>query len=95
MEEWNWRDVSPLLVAEILSDDTANKDLVRNRDLYLQVPSIREYWIIDPRQGTRQTILLVYRRRGRGWARVRTVVPGGTYTTPLLPGFSLVVTPHA
>jgi Uma2 family endonuclease len=47
----NWQDVSPLLVAEILSRDTADKDLVRNRDLYVQVPSIREYWIIDPRAG--------------------------------------------
>jgi Uma2 family endonuclease len=75
IEEWNWRDVSPILVAEILSEDSADKDLVRNRRLYLQVPSIREYWILDPRQDPDHPSLLVYRRSGQRWARVRTVPP--------------------
>jgi Uma2 family endonuclease len=87
-----WRDVSPLLVVEVLSEDTADKDLERNRRLYLQVATIQEYWIIDSRQEGDPT-LLVYRRRGQRWGRVRTVPPGGTYTTPLLPGLTLVMTP--
>jgi Uma2 family endonuclease len=33
-----WRDISPILVVEVLSEDTADKDLVRNLRLYLRVP---------------------------------------------------------
>jgi Uma2 family endonuclease len=50
IDQLRWQDVSPLLVVEVLSADTADKNLVRNRDLYVQVPSIREYWILDPRR---------------------------------------------
>jgi Uma2 family endonuclease len=87
----DWQDVSPLLVAEVLSEDTADKDLVRNRDLYLRVPSIREYWILDPREGGNCPTLLVHRRRGARWQRTITVAGGDTYTTRLLPDFALVL----
>jgi Uma2 family endonuclease len=93
--EVDYRDYSPILVVEVISADSADKDLVRNRRLYLQVPSIREYWILDPRQGVEGLTLLVYRRRGRRWAACLTVGAGGTYTTPMLPGFSLVLDPQA
>jgi Uma2 family endonuclease len=53
------------------------------------VPSIREYWILDPRADADQPALLVYRRRGRRWQRPITVPGGGTYATRLLPGFIL------
>jgi Uma2 family endonuclease len=95
IDEVNWRDVSPILVAEILSEDTADKDLERNLRLYRQVPSIREYWIVDTRESFDRPALIVYRRRGQRWAAPRTVPAGGTYTTRLLPGFSLVLDPHA
>jgi hypothetical protein len=36
----------------------------------------------------------VYRRRGAQWQPRLTVPFGGTYTTRLLPGFSLVVDPR-
>ena len=91
----DWRDYTPILVVEVISPDTADKDLVRNRRLYLQVPGIREYWILDPRGGVEGLALLVYRRRGRRWEACRTVAAGETYTTPMLPGFSLVVDPMA
>jgi Uma2 family endonuclease len=86
-----WRNLSPLLVAEILSADDPDKDLVRNVELYVQVPTIREYWIVDPREDFDRPRLLVYRRRGRQWQRLITVEPGETYTTRLLPGFELVL----
>jgi Uma2 family endonuclease len=89
-----WQDVSPLLVAEVLSEDTADKDLVRNLELYLQVPSIREYWILDPRASADHPTLTVHRRRGRRWQRPINVPAGGTYTTRLLPGFALVLDPR-
>jgi Uma2 family endonuclease len=86
-----WQDVSPILVAEILSEGTVEKELVRNLHLYLRVPSIREYWILDPRADADQPTLLVYRRRGRRWQRPITVPGGGTYATRLLPGFTLTL----
>jgi Uma2 family endonuclease len=89
-----WRDVSPVLVAEILSEDNPEKDLERNVDLYLQVPSIREYWVFDPRIDPDRPTLRVYRRRGDRWQRPIVIAPGELYTTKLLPGFTLLLDPH-
>jgi Uma2 family endonuclease len=85
----DWQDITPVLVAEVLSPDSAEKDLIRNLELYLQVPSIREYWVIDPLTDSWQPSMTVYRRRGRHWQRPIHVEAGGTYTTRLLPGFTL------
>jgi Uma2 family endonuclease len=91
LRQRRWRDFSPVLVAEIISADTADKDLVRNLDLYLQVPSIREYWILDPRDDADRPSLMVHHRRGQRWQRAITVASGDTYTTRLLPEFTLVL----
>jgi Uma2 family endonuclease len=88
-----WEGVSPLLVAEILSEDNADRDLVRNLDLYLQVPSIREYWILDPRVSAEQPTLIVHRRRGQHWQRPILVAAGDAYATRHLPGFQLLLDP--
>ena len=89
--ERNWRNVSPILVVEILSEDNQDKDLDRNRRLYLEVASIREYWILDPLEDADRPSLIAYRRRGIRWAPRRVLAAGATYTTPMLPGFSLVL----
>jgi len=89
-----WENLSPVLVVEILSGDNAEKDLERNVELYLEIPSIREYWILDPRADADNPTLTVYRRRGQRWQRPIEVPSGGTYTTRLLPGFSLRVDPR-
>ena len=89
--ERDWRNVSPSLVVEVLSEGTEDKDLERNRRLYLQVPSIREYWIVDPQATANDPMMIVFRRRGRRWAPRRIVLTGETYTTPMLPGFSVVL----
>jgi Uma2 family endonuclease len=89
-----WQDISPVLVAEVLSPNDPNKDLVRNLALYLQVPTIREYWILDNRTNPDQPNLMVHRRRGRRWQNVIEVGFGETYTTRLLPGFSLLLDPR-
>jgi Uma2 family endonuclease len=86
-----WQDVSPVLVVEVLSEDNAGKDLDRNLRLYLRVPSIKEYWVVDPREDADYPSLIVYRRRGTRWQRPITVAPGETYTTRLLPGFTLAL----
>src|SRR5262245_44065080 len=67
--EIDWRSVSPILVAEIISPDTADKDLFRNVVLYEAVPSIREYWIVDSRGGIQEMTFRVYRKRGGKWQR--------------------------
>jgi Uma2 family endonuclease len=93
--EVRWQDLLPVLVVEVLSADDPDKDLVRNVELYLEVPSIREYWILDHRESLEHPCLLVYRKRGRRWQRPITVEPGETYTTRLLPGFELIVDPRS
>jgi len=91
--EVNWDDFSPILVAEILSADDPNKDLVRNVELYLQVPSIKEYWIFDNRANPDQPTMLWRRRHGKRWIK-RQLDFGETFTTRLLPGFELLIDPH-
>jgi Uma2 family endonuclease len=88
-----WRDVSPILVVEIISEDDAEKDLERNVELYAEVPSIREYWVVDPRPDPDYPSLRVYRRRGQNWQKPIDISPGQTYTTRLLPGFELALDP--
>jgi Uma2 family endonuclease len=90
----NWRTMSPILVAEVVSPDTPEKDLERNVELYLDAPSIREYWILDPNLNPDAPDLRVYRRRGKSWQKPIDVPFGAVYETPrLLPGFRLVVDP--
>ncbi len=87
-----WDEVSPILVVEIISESDPDKDLVRNVELYLQVPSIQEYWILDNRQEAARPTMRVFRRSGDGWD-TQDIAFGETYTTPLLPEFSLLVDP--
>lgn len=93
-DELRWEDMRPVLVVEVLSEDDPDKDLVRNVELYLQVPSIREYWILDGRSGAMTPTMLVYRRRGQNWQKPIEVEHGSTYTTRLLPRFALILAPH-
>jgi Uma2 family endonuclease len=91
--EVRWQDVSPLLVGEVLSADDPEKDTVRNVQLYWQVPSIKEYWIIDGLESADRPLMQVYRRGRKKW-QVEEVAAGETYTTKLLPGFKLVLDPR-
>jgi Uma2 family endonuclease len=90
----DWEELHPLLVVEVVSEDDPDKDLVRNVGLYLQVPSIQEYWILDPREDANEPTLTVYRRYHRRWRKPQSFRPGSTYTTDLLPGFSLIIDPR-
>lgn len=91
VEDTDWRDVSPILVGEIISPGYASKDLRRNPPLYLSLRSIQEYWVLDTRPGLAAE--LVVHRRVRGRWRITNVGYGETYTTGLLPDFELVVQP--
>jgi Uma2 family endonuclease len=81
-----WEGVSPSLVVEVISHSRSKKDTVRNRAIYGRVPSIAEYWIVDPRSETAPSMLALTRGGADdGW--LESAVPaGGTYLTPLLPG---------
>ena len=89
-----WEDVSPILVGEVLSEDDPDKDLVRNVELYLAVPSIKEYSIADMREGPERPILRVHRRYRKNW-RVIDYSYGDVYQTKLLPGFKLRIDPRS
>ncbi|HVK08020.1 MAG TPA: Uma2 family endonuclease [Gemmataceae bacterium] len=92
-DEVSWEDLSPVLVAEVLVGGSIEKDLGRNPQLYLAVPSIKEYWVLDGSDVTRQPTLIQHRRRGKKW--VVTPYPyQSTFTTSLLPGFELVIDPR-
>ena len=82
-----WEDVTPFLVVEVISDSDPRKDLVRNRELYWRVPSIQEYWIVDPRPEPAPSMLALV-RGAEGWGE-RAVSAGGTYRTDLMPGLAL------
>lgn len=88
-----WQDVSPLLVGEVLSPNDPHKDLIRNVQLYLRVPSIREYWLVDGRKDPDRPTMRVHRRHRNHW-RTIDLVYGDVYTTRLLPGFRLVIDPR-
>ena len=51
-------------------------------------------WILDGRYSADEPTLIVRRRRGKNWLKPRTIAYGETYTTPLLPGFELVIDPR-
>lgn len=87
----DWRNITPLLVVEVLGGEDDEKDLVRNVELYLQAPGIQEYWVLDIRDDEHGPTLLVHRREQDAW-QVSSYGPEDVYTTDLLPGFSLPVT---
>jgi len=92
-EDFNWESVFPFIVIEIVSPDSADKDFFRNVTLYELEPTIREYWIIDPRRGLNKRALHVYRRRGDKWQKPIVLNMGDVHTTKLLPGFRLRLDP--
>ncbi len=92
-DEAVWSNFQPFIVAEVLLASDPDKDLVRNVDLYFQVPSIAEYWILDGRENASEPLFIARRRWGTRW--VLTEVPyGETYTTRTLPGFELLIDPR-
>ncbi len=93
--ELRWEDVSPLLVAEVLVDGDPNKDLVRNvgpvpRRCRRSASTGFSTAATIPTEPT----LIVHRRRGKRWVVTRVPILAPTYTTPLLPGFALLIDPR-
>ena len=92
-DDIHWEDVSPVLVAEVLVDGSIEKDLGRNPPLYLRVPTIQEYWVLDGSISPDRPSLIRHRRRRKSWA-VDTIAYGDTLTSDVLPGFALLIDPR-
>jgi Uma2 family endonuclease len=88
-----WQNVSPILTVEVLAIDDPDKDFVGNVELYLQVPSIKEYWILDPREDAERPSMHVYRRHGKRWQKSE-IHFGARFLTRLLPGFEPILDPR-
>ena len=82
------------MVGEVVSHEDPDKDFVRNAELYLQVPSIKEYWLLDAREDPERPKMRVHRRHGKDW-RIIDLSVGETYTTKLLPGFEVKIDPRS
>src|SRR5262249_1957712 len=89
----DWRRVSPFIVAEVMYRADPFKDLVRNVELYLEVPSIREYWILDARDGPNDPTLMVFRRPGSRCLPKMATPSRSTSPPPCPPGFKSVLAP--
>ncbi len=89
----SWEELSPILVAEILVEGDFWKDLSRNPKLYLRVPSIREYWVLNGSENPAEPTLIQFRRTGKKWVKLPYPF-GSKFTTSLLPGFSIVIDPR-
>ena len=93
IRDLRWQDMSPQLVAEVLVDGSIDKDLGRNPPLYLKVPSIQEYLVLDGSISPDEPSLICHRRRRKTWV-VGTVPYGETFTSGVLPGFTLLIDPR-
>ena len=93
LREVHWRDLSPMLVVEVLVEGGPEKDLERNVELYFEQPSIKEYWVLDGRDNPDEPTLIQHRRYGSRWV-VRDYPYGTTFATKLLPGFALTIDPR-
>ena len=74
----------PDLVAEILSESTANRDLVEKADRYLAC-GVQEYWIIDPRNRSLAVWYNTGPKDAPQWEKHR----GDVLESRLLPGFRI------
>ena len=93
-EDLSWHEISPILLIEVLVYGNPEKDLKRNVELYLRIPTVQEYWVLDGRIHAAKPSLIQHRRLGSRWV-VRTYRTGTTFTTKMMPGFELVLDPFA
>jgi Uma2 family endonuclease len=77
---------APDLVVEVLSQSTAEIDRTTKLKLYARY-GVEEYWLIDPEACTAE----IYRRDAQGFELVANLHPSDLLTTPLLPGFSVLL----
>jgi len=87
-EPSDWVKGAPNLVMEVASPSTKRRDETLKRRLYERF-GVDEYWLVDP---DTQTVVVLRLENGiyREAARL-TAAGGDALTTPLMPGWSLMV----
>jgi Uma2 family endonuclease len=81
----------PDLMVEAISPDSAHRDRIEKREEYARA-GVREYWIIEPREGKRRRrSLTVYRLDPAGQYGPGEVVHSGVVHSTVLPGFWMPV----
>ena len=71
-----WVEVPPVLVVEVLSQSTADRDRIRKRRIYLGA-GVKEVWLVDPESETIEIWTIGGCRKSESGERARShVVPG-------------------
>jgi Uma2 family endonuclease len=78
-----WRTWIPDLTIEVVSETSRDRDYTEKRDEYWAL-GVKEYWIVDAK--LEQVLIL---KRGRSQWIEKTLGPGDSCETKLLPGFKL------
>lgn len=76
----------PALVAEIISESTHSKDLVKKLDLYLEC-GVQEYWVVNPLNKE----VTVYQFRDREVVDTKTYRQEETALSGIFPGLAIAV----
>ncbi|MFN0134724.1 MAG: Uma2 family endonuclease [Phycisphaerae bacterium] len=92
----SYDNLSLSLVVEVVSEGGEAKDYVRNRALYESVKTVREYWVVDPRQDASRPSMAVFRRAApetpdSPFERF-DIEPGGVCACETWPGLSVDLT---
>lgn len=72
----------PILVVEVLSDSTRDRDLGSKLQRYIRLPSVREIWLID----TAERWVQVWRRAGEAWIVTLPLSGAGSFRSEVLGG---------
>lgn len=91
--EVTWAQLQPSIIAEILCPEFSAKLVYRKARIYRSLPSLKELWILDARKDPMKPTLVVRHRRGSRWLK-RDYQFGETYTSKLIPGYSLPIDPR-
>jgi Uma2 family endonuclease len=75
------------IVIEVVCTSSTHRDYENKREDYWEL-GVREYWIVDL---DRRSLTVL--RRGRGKWTEKAVAEDGSYTSRLLPGFTLNLAP--
>jgi Uma2 family endonuclease len=77
----------PILIVEVLSEETRDRDLGRKLQRYIQLPSVREVWLIDSGERWVQ----VWRRAGDAWIVTLPLAGPARFTSEVLGGVEVTL----
>jgi Uma2 family endonuclease len=77
----------PILIVEVLSDSTRDRDLGRKLQRYIELPTVREIWLVD--SGRRW--VQVWRRTGDAWIVTLPLSGAARFTSEVLGGVEVTL----